>query len=237
VSTSSGDFPDGWATINPSFPLFRRRYTSEGKAELGLKNVALWYDIVADMGPFVLGDVFIQVDPPYKPGVSYGDGATQLENSIEFNGMALAAHAPVNKAIGGRLDRLVQIYRPASVPATLADGTISWKSTLPGDVPLVLSNGTYGFGAPGAGGASLVPAGVSSIHRRGDSVFGPGVPAMPKPFLWFFYVPPLPGYLPREGDAIIDQNGARYVVNHPYEQQTGVVGYQLIVDRKVGQPG
>jgi len=236
VSSSRGDFPDGWTQITPSFPLFRRRYTSEAKAELGLKNVVLWYDIVANMEPYVLGDIFIQIDPPYVPGVSYGDGATQLPGSEEFNGMALAAHAPVNKAIGGRLDRLVRIYRPATSPVTVGNST-SWKSTLVNDQPLVLANGSYGFGQAGTDNASLVPAGVSSIHRRGETVFGPGVPAIVKPFLWFFYIPPLPGYLPLEGDAIVDQNGARYVVDHPYEQQTGMVGYQLICDRKVGQPG
>ena len=42
--------------------------------------------------------------------------------------------------------------------------------------------------------------------------------------------------LPREGDALIDQNGTRYVVVSPYEQLAGVVGYQLLCDRKVAQP-
>ncbi len=189
------------------------------------------------MEPFVVGDVFLLIDPDYVPGVSYGAGATSIPGTIEITAMCLAYHPPVAKAIGGGCDRLVRIYRPSTAPATQGDGSGAWKPTLDNDLPLKLLAGGYSFGAAGSGAASLVPAGVSSAHRRGDAIFGPGVPGMPKPASWFLYVPPLPGYLPREGDAIVDQNGVRYVVLSPYEQLTGCTGFQLLCDRKIAQAG
>jgi hypothetical protein len=235
VTWSQGDFPDGWEMVNPSFPLFRRRY-SEGKLHVGIKGMTIWDELIADMSQFWLGDVFLSRDPPYQAGVSYGDGATQLFGGLEFQGLCLAYHGPVNKSIGARVDRLAQIYRPNTVPVANPEGSLSWKSTLPGDQPLVLNAGAYAFGAPGSATASLVPVGLTSQHRKGDTNFK-DVPGMVKLAMWFCYVPPIPGYFPREGDAIIDQNGTRYVVTSPWEQQAGVVGYQLTCDRKIGPPG
>lgn len=233
---NSGDFPSGWTQISGNFSLFRRRI-AEGKLEMGLPKATLWYNIIGNMTPYLLGDVFVQNDPPYVPGLTYGAGATSIPGTIELNAMCLAWHAPVDKRIGARIDRRVQIYRSASAPAPMiADGTPYWKETLDNDVPLVLVNGTYVFGANGAP-ASYVPAGISSQHRQSEMLMQPNVPGMIKPAKWFFYVPPLPGYTAREGDAIVDENGARYVVLSPYEQQTGVVGNQMLCDRKISQPG
>lgn len=235
-SAAAGDFPGGWTALlaGATFPLFRRRIP-DAKLELGLKNVALLYDIIANMDPFVLGDVFVSADPPYNPGFSYGAGATSLPGTQEFNAMALAWHPPVNKAIGARLDRLVTIWRPAPSPATMGDSSLYWKSTHDNDQPLVLAAGQYTFGTAGTTNASLLPAGLSSQHRQSEKMFPPDVPGMIKPVKWFFYLPPTPGYLAREGDAIVDQNGARYVVLSPYEQETGVVGQQLVCDRTAAQ--
>lgn len=235
TGTSAGDFPGGWTQTVANFPLLRRRL-AETKLEIGIKNVALFYDIVADMGPFLVGDVFLQNDPAYVNGKSYGPGATSIVGTnIEFNAMCLAWHPPENKAVGARLDRRVQIFRPASSPGTIAgySGATYWKSTHDNDTPLVLSGGTYAFGSAGASGASLIPAGMSSAVRQHDYIFQPGVPGMPKEAKWFAYLPPLPGYMPAEGDALIDENGARYQVVVPFEQKTGVAGYQLAVDRKI----
>jgi hypothetical protein len=239
TSTSSGDFPDGWTpTPGPlgtlSFPIFRRRMT-EGKLEVALKNVALLYEIIANMEPFLIGDVFVQNDPPYVPGVSYGAGATQLYGTMEFTAMCFALHSPVGKSVGARIDRRVAIYRPAGAPQTLTDGSLYWESTHDNDQPLLLANGAYSFGPAGSGEAVMVPAGWASQHRQSEKTFGPGVPGMLKPIKYFFYLPPLPGYLAREGDAIIDENGARYVVVSLFEQQAGVVGQYLVVDRKIAQ--
>jgi len=208
---------------------------SEGKLELGAKGMAVFFDIVANMDPFLLGDILVQNDPPYVPGVSYGAGATSVPGTLELNAMALAWHGPVSKAVGARIDRRVTVWRPASAPATQGDGSKYWESTHDNDAPLVLANGQYGFGSDGAAPASLVPAGIAAQHRQSDRVFGPDVPGMLKPIKWFFYLPPLPGYMAREGDTIVDENGARYVVISPYEQQTGVVGQQLICDRTAAQ--
>lgn len=235
ASWSQGDFPDGWALVSSCLSILRRRLT-EGKLETGIKNMTLFYDIIANMNKFVLGDVFLQTDGPFVPGKAYGAGATSIPGTIEFSAMCLAWHPPENKAVGARLDRRVKIYRPASSPALLASpngGAKYWKETHDNDVPLVLINGCYTFGPPGVDNASFVPAGFTSAVRKHDWVFEPGVPGMLKEAQWFVYVPPLPGYLPAEGDALIDENGARYVVVVPYEQKTGVVGYQLGCDRKI----
>lgn len=236
TSASSGDFPDGWTLEAAAFPLFRRRIT-EAKLEVGLKNISLLYEIIANMEPFLLGDVFLQVDPPYVAGVSYGAGATFLPGSAEFNAMCFASHFPVGKSVGNRLDRRVSIYRPAGAPQTLQDGSLYWESTHDNDQPLLLANGAFGLGAAGAGEGHMVPAGWASQHRQSERTFGPGVPGMLKPIKYFFYLPPLPGYMAREGDALIDENGARYVVVSIYEQQSGVVGQYLVCDRKIAQAG
>ena len=236
-SGSTGDFPEGWTQTQTNFPIFQRKFTSEGKILSGLKNTTQWHDLIADMDPFLLGDVFVLNDPPFVPGVSYGAGATSIPGTIEINAICLAWHPPVNKSIGARLDRLVQIFRPATQPVAQTDTSNYFESTHDNDLPLVLGGGKFAFGTAGAGNASLVPAGIGSAHRRGEAIFGPGVPGMTKGTHWFFYIPPLPGYMPREGDAIIDQNGARYVIVSAYEQLTGVVGFQLLCDRKVAEAG
>lgn len=233
--TSNGDFPSGWLKVAARFPLYRRRLTAEAKIETGIRNTTLWYEIVANMDPFRLGDVFVQVDPPFVAGVSYGAGATSMPGTVELNAMALAWHPPVNKSVGARLDRLAAIYRPANQAAAMGDGSLYWKQTLDHDQPLVLGSGTFGLGTAGSGQGSLVPIGLSSAHRRGDAILGPGVPGMVKPSHWFVYLPPLPRYVPREGDAIVTLDDARYVVTSPFEQLAGVVGYQLLCDRKIAQ--
>ena len=242
ISTSTGDFPTAWWPVptcpngnHYQFHLLRRRMT-EGKTESGIKNVTLFYDIIANMDQFLVGDVFVQNDKPFVPGQSYGAGATSVVGpTIEFTAMALAWHPPENKAVGGRIDRRVKIYRPAASPASVGakSGAKYWKETHDNDVPFVLTNGVFSLGVAGVDNANWVPAGFMSAVRQHDWVFQPGVPGMLKEAKWFCYLPPLPGYFPKEGDAIIDEYGARYVVGVAYEQKTGVSGYQLSVDRKI----
>jgi len=241
ISTSAGDFPSGWSPVatpaGTAFSLLRRRL-SEGKLELGIKSVALFYDIVANMNPFLVGDVFVQNDAAFVPNISYGAGATQVPGTtIEFNGMCLAWHPPENKAVGARIDRRVKIYRPATSPATTTTpaggSTQYWKETLDNDRSLMLINGTYSFGVPGANNANFIPCGFTAAIRQHDWVFQPGIPGMLKEAKWFAYLPPLPGYFPKEGDALVDEYGSRYLIAVPYEQKTGVAGYQLAIDRKI----
>src|SRR5271166_1374091 len=68
--TASGDFPGGWSpTPTAKFSLFRRRL-SESKIETNIKATTIWYDLIGNMEPFLLGDVFLQNDPPYVAGKS-----------------------------------------------------------------------------------------------------------------------------------------------------------------------
>ena len=233
-AAAAGDFPGAWTVVNPSFPLFRRRLKTESSIESGMSKGTLFFDIVADMGPFLLGDVFYQNDPAYVPGVSYGAGATLLPNSIQFEAMCLCWHGPVSKAIGARLDRRAQIFRPNQTPKvqTQSGNKVYWASTHENDRPLVLSGGQYQFGNVGQP-ASFVPVGLAAYYRpTGEKFFAPAPPGMPKPQFWFVYIPPIPGYQPVEGDAIVTEDGVRYWISHPYQQQAGIVGSQLVVDRE-----
>ena len=234
---SNGDFPDAWTLIDKSYPVFNRRLKSEKSIDVGISNAALFYDVVADMSPFLLGDVLVQSDAPYVPGVSYGLGATSVEGP-QFNGFALAWHAPIQKSIGGRVDRRAQIFRPGGTPQPLQpDQSAYWRSMKDGDQPLVLVDGRYRLGGPG-GRASYVPIGFASAYRpygqKPFEVTG-SPPGMLRPTHWFGYLPPLPGYLPAEGDTVICEDGSRYVVVQPYYQQAGVVGSQLMMDRTTAE--
>jgi hypothetical protein len=233
--SSSGDWPDGWQVVTPSFPLFRRRMSSEGKIETGMTRGTLWFELIANMNDYVLGDVFLQTDQDFQPGVAYGPGATLLYDTDQFEAIGFAMHMPVGKSIGARLDHRIRIYRPNVAPGTDSGGFNYWKSTFDNDTPLVLTQGTFAFGAVGAT-ASLVPAGFSAYDRQyGENLFGPKVPGMPKPSRYFCYIPPLPGWTPTEGDAVITEDGARYVVELPYNQEAGVVGSQLVLHRQIRQ--
>jgi hypothetical protein len=239
TASAAGDFPTGWTPTNGpqgglSFPLFHRRI-ADTKIELALPRAAILYDIIGNMEPFLLGDVFLQNDPAYVPGVSYGVGATLLPGQ-QFNAMALAWHPPVNKAIGIRLDRCASIYRPAGTPLTFEDASKYWASTHDNDTPLVLAGGQFSLNPANAGQVgSLLPIGLTADHRGGEKVFGPGVPGMVAPIRFFVYIPPLPGYSAREGDALITEDGARYVMRAPFIQEAGVVGTQTLCDRKIAQ--
>ena len=236
-TTSSGDFPNGWSTVCEWFPLYRR-VLPPGKLEISSKGVDIFYEIIADMEPFLIGDIFLQNDPPYEPGVSYGAGATFQPGTAEFNGMCFASHFPVGKNVGTRLNRRVSVYRPAGRPLlNESDNSLYWASTHDNDQPLLLASGQFSLGAPGSGEAVLVPSQIAMWTRTGDATFGPNVPGTIRPVKYFCYLPPLPGYLAREGDAIIDENGTRYVVLSLLEQQSGVVGQYCIVDRKIAQAG
>jgi len=126
-SGSAGDFPAGWGllpTIPANYPIFKRKLASETKAEIAVKNAAQWFELIGDMTPFLLGDIFVQNDPAYNPGVSYGAGATLLSDTLQFNAICFAWHDPVKRRLGARLDRLAGIYRPAASPKTLPDDSL-----------------------------------------------------------------------------------------------------------------
>jgi hypothetical protein len=235
TSTSSGDYPTGWSLLAQNQPFFRRRIKDTKLESAVLSTGTLFYQIIGDVDPYLLGDVFLCTDPAYSPGVSYGAGATLLPGTLEFNAFALAWHMPVNEPVGGRLDRRAGIYRPAPGPAPLPDGSAYWKTTYDQDTPLVLIDGQFLWGQPGAT-ASWVPCGLASTHRvGGDVLFPPRVPGMTDALRYYVYLPPLLEYTASEGDAIVTEDGARYLVVHPYRQDAGVVGSQLVVKRMISQ--
>jgi hypothetical protein len=200
----------------------------------------LWYELAIDCSPFWLGDVFIQTDPPFFPGVSYGDRATNIPGTIELNGFALAWHPPMRPPMGARIDHRCRIYRPTLTPVTYSDGTPltpsqQWRTTHEFDTPLVLANGIFTWGVSG-GAASLVPCGFGTSDRqtRGEDM-APDPPGMLPVPRYYIYLPPLSGYTAAEGDAFITEDDARYTVIAPYTQSTGVVGHQLMVQRYISQ--
>lgn len=200
----------------------------------------LWYELAMDASPFWLGDVFLSSDPPFFPGVSYGDRATSLPGSLELSGFALAWHQPRRPPLGARIDHRCRIYRPSLVPITYSDGSPpapsqQWRSTHEFDTPLVLTNGTYAWGVAGAP-ASLVPGGFGTSDRQtcGEDM-PPDPPGMLPTPRYYCYLPPLPGYTASEGDALITEDDARYTVIAPYRQETGVVGHQLMLHRYISQ--
>jgi hypothetical protein len=232
--TCNGDWPGGWTLLDTKYPIYRER-VPEPKLETALSKGALWYNIYGSMIPFNLGDVFLCTDPPYSPGLSYGAEATILPNTPEINAFALAWHMPARIPTGARLSHQVRIYRSSVKPKQLTDGSYYWDSTLENDQPLILQAGQFTFGTPGSTEASIVPAGFMGAYRPSGSLpFGPPPPGMIRPTHWYVYVPPLPGYEPLEGDALVTVTDDRYVVVEPYHQEAGVVGSQLLVDRQIG---
>ncbi len=241
TSASSGDFPSGWAVMAAGVPIFRRRVAITKLEDAFQYGGGIWYDLIGDLEPFLLGDTFLSTDPAYDPGVSYGAGAQQVVGSTyELNGFAFAWHAPVQTPIGGRIDRRGQIFRAPETPTTYGtggDGSTSWRQAMDAANPLVLASGAFAFvdralNMP----ASFVPLGISAISRppRGEN-FKPDVPGMPGLPRYFAYLPYLPGYEAASGDRIETEDGARYVVVDPYRQEQGVTGSQLALERMIDQ--
>lgn len=232
---SSGDFPSGWYLVSSRARAHRNRVRSQDAEVAMTSERTLWYEIVADMSPFWLGDVFLQNDPPFFPGVAYGDRATSVPATTELNGFALAWHAPMRPPLAARIDHLCRIYRPSLRPIGFADGSTQWRTTREWDTPLVLVNGTYTWGLPNTP-ASVVPTGIGTSDRqtRGEDMAPDPVGMLPVP-RYYLYLPPLPGYTASEGDALILDDDSRYTVIAPFRQETGVVGHQLMVQRYISQ--
>jgi hypothetical protein len=234
--SSSGDFPSGWYLVTSQAHAHRNRVRSQDAEVAMTSERTLWYEVIGDMSPFWLGDVFLQADSPFFPGIAYGDRATNLAGTIELNGFSLAWHAPMRPPLGARLDHRCKIFRPDLKPQVFADNSSQWRSTHEWDTPLVLTNGLYDWGTPSASPASWVPCGIGTSDRqtRGEDM-APDPPGMLPVPRYYVYLPPLPGYTASEGDAIITEDGARYTVIAPYRQETGVVGSQLMVQRYISQ--
>lgn len=181
----------------------------------------MWYEIVADMSPYKVGDIFVLNDPVY------GQGSTSVNfANTDFVGFALASHAPIKKVLGGRLNCEVTIFRPSTGPV---DG--QWDKTKTNALPVVLNNSVYGLEANGAT-ATKIPAGLMSVGRSyGDRNFSQ-VPADQRKSGWELYLPALNGFSAREGDHVIGPDGARYIVIIPYTQKVGTTGSQWFLERE-----
>ena len=241
-TTSSGDFPADWLQLASNVPIYWVR-RPEGKIPIGIARATVLYDLLANMAPFNLGDVFLCTDAPFSAGISYGAGATSVPGTQEVYAITLMAHQPaagdqkIGPNTGGRLTNLARVYRPATKPATLSDGSRYWKSTHDNDQALVLANGAFSFKPINSPG-SLVPVGlVSAFRASGPLPFGPPPPGMLRPSHWYVTTPPLPGYEPREGDAIVTVDDQRFVVVEPYRQEVNLVGNMLMCDRTTSQAG
>lgn len=234
-ANASGDFPSGWSTVLSNGNFFRQVAKPQA-LEWTFKSTSIkFYDLIGDCSQLLLGDVLLQTDPAFANGLSYGPGATLVPGTIEIQALALAWHFPVAAPTAAWINHRVGIYRPASAPTTMSDGSLYWASTHDQDRPLQLFGGTFSFGPQGAT-ASLVPCGLAASERseRGR-LFPPSPPGMTPPVRYYAYLPPLAGYTPAEGDAIITEDDARYVIVHPYQQQAGVVGTNLFLERTVAQ--
>jgi len=232
ASTSSGDFPTAWQLLTKQAMVLNNRVRANDVDVAMTSERTLWYQISGDMSSFILGDVFVQNDARFFPGIAYGPNATSVPGTFELNGFALAWHAQAQPPLGARIDRRVMIYRPALEPI---NG--QWRSTRDQDTGLILTNGVYAFGTPGST-ASWVPCGFGTSDRqtRGEDM-PPDPPGMLPVPRYYAYLPPLPGYSPAEGDALITEDDARYVVIAPYTQSAGTVGSQMMTQRYISQNG
>ena len=231
---TTGDFPNDWTNLG-SVNAFHHR-TTLAKNEVSVERGDMLYNLYVDAGKYLLGDIFVCTDPPMSAGVSYGAGATILPSTLQINAFTLASHMPARIPLACRIDRRCQVLRPSEAPATLGDGSAYWQETAENDQPLVLSGGSYAFASPGAGRGSWVPVGLQSVTRRSDYPFQKE-PGIVRTIAWLIYLPPLPGYEMSPGDAIITEDGARFIILGSYNQEVGVVGTQAVADQKItGSP-
>ncbi len=226
TSASFGDIIQPANLIYSNFPLTRQKNRDQdGGMESDRMQSIFTYQMMGDFTTLLVGDVLIQNDPVY------GAGFTQVTfETVQFNGLCLATNGVLKKPIGARLDRNVTIYRPNTNP----DEFGYMNQTLGGALPLICSTGVWDFGEVGDT-ASKIPSGFLQ-GRRSKGPIVPSVPDITPKLYWQVYIGPLNGYLPREGDRIVSEEGDRYVVMSPWQQLTGLAGYQLTVEREIAQP-
>jgi hypothetical protein len=209
--------------------VLRRKVHNDQALEAPTRMGTLFYEVVGDFSNYIVGDVFVQAD------TFYGVGATQVNYAtLQMNAWVLASHAPVKKSLAARVDRFAQVYRPDISPAPPLADIKYWEAfTLTQATPLVLTAGQFGFGSQ-AQAACYIPVGLQSSDRVLGRLLE-DVPGMVGKTRWFSYVPPLPGFTFREGDLLVMQDQSRFVVFHPYSQEAGLVGSQLVLERLLAQ--
>lgn len=219
---SDGDFIQMYNLVDTGFFVDKVRLPPSDKNLVSdSKAGTYWYSLTGDFSAKLVGDVFVCADPNAA-------GNSQVTYStLQFDGFGLAQKGVL--PIGGRLDRLVTIKRSAMEADS--DGYVT--NTTPDMPQLVCVDGVFSFNDDPTVTGSLVPAGLMSEKKvSGDQTKGLSESPLKSRFL--LYLPPLPGYVPREGDSIIEQSGVKYKVIYPYTQEVGTVGSQLEVERLVG---
>lgn len=207
--------------VATNYNVFRRQKEQVDAVE-GTKVKSIMWDIIGDMSPFLVGDLFVQSDP------IFGVGSTIVRfTSQQILAFCLAMHAPVKKAVGVFVDRLATVLRP--VTGTDPSGYLAGDYT--DTTPLVLQSGQFVLGTQGSAGC-LIPCGVNVSERWRADLYK-GLPASTGIAVWYLYLPPLPGFTIKEGDWIQTQDGAVYQVQAPIEQQTGFVGNMLACTRQL----
>lgn len=241
-ATAATNFIDPLNLVSSNYLIYHTQKSAgsfRGSYE-GINVGAPLFDVVGDMGPFLVGDVFVDADSAYQPygnGLSvsdtaagYGAGATSVPfTTLELYAFCLGFHGPIKKSIGARLDRLAQIYRLPTAP----DSNGYYSAGKSDSQPLVLANGTFSLGTT-SDTAALIPVGLAARPRWKSDLIK-AIPTSTGEIEYYCYVPPLPGFAFQEGDRLVMQDGSQYVVQLPWEQQVGFVGSQLAVQREVMQ--
>jgi len=229
TSTSNGDYISPANLIDTSFYVLANVH-KDGTYETPLDMKTQWFDFIGDTTTFQIGDVFVLNDPVYGTGDQVVSFPTQ-----QFRGMCLAYNPPISKlAVAARVDRVAQFYRPS----TTTDSTGYWSQASDNATPLVCAGGQFSFPLSQGAVASKIPIGVVPYPRpSGGAQFKPEVPGMIEFPSFFIYVPPLDGVHFREGDRIVDEVGAKYVVMVPWLQNAAISGSQLGCKRVSAGPG
>lgn len=232
TGASTGDFIQTGNLVQNNVRVYRTISVTKSDQESPTHSFGtLFYQLYVDATFWEVGDIFVENDP------FYGQGGTEVEfTTDQFEAYCLAFHGPSKVIIGARVDRNAYIYRPLSGP----DNTGFFDPTIGENVsPLICTDGVWGITGTQSGTPSKVPVGIMAMPRDRDAAFPPKVPGDTGQTVYFCYVPPLNGFNPREGDRIITDGdattGVRYIVKHPYQQQAGISGSQLMCNRLIGQ--
>jgi hypothetical protein len=243
TSTSNGNVLDPSNLILQNFPIQRKRYTPEKSLESNMAQGCYYFQLMGDMATVLVGDVFVSTDTV----AMYGPGSTMVDwSTYMFNGFCLGSHGVIKVPIAPRIDRQVQIYRPATVP----DSNNYNVTTLDGALPIMIVNGITQLGTAGdVSAAALIPAGFMPGKRPKGDIFGT-IPDMPDAPQWSIYIIPLPtstasptpspsysNFSIREHDIIVSQAGDFYRVVDAWWQDSGLAGSFLTARRMGSQPG
>lgn len=183
----------------------------------------MWYRVIGSLRNYRVGDIFVVNDPKYGAGFS-----TVNFDTPDYKGFALADRSPIKKALGGRLNTVIEIYRTSSKPDTGG----RWPAKPDQGDPVVLKNGKFSIGQAGDP-ACQIPAGLVA---SGKSYGNQSISGLPGDSLkssgWQLYVPALDGFIVHEGDRIVASDGSRYMVVVPYTQTVGASGGQWFLQRE-----